>query len=488
MFEGPHYTTLRHRFFHDPLRPDEHKVIFHNSHVVLASTTLAFTGAAQAAGATPLIEQTIKLNASDGARNDRFGAVVAISGTKVVVGAPWKDISSIGSQDGGAYLFDFSDPKNPREVDLVPSVYAPFSKFGSSVAISGSTAVVGAYAFPTDGLNSGAAILFDAESGQEIYRLVAPDPSPNAQFGGIVAISETLVLVSAPLDDEAGPDTGAVYVFDVATGKQRYKLMPDGGTPEELFGNSISVSGSTALIAAIGASDAGLRSGAAYVFDLNTGEQTRRITGADTEQGDQFGYSVSVSGTTACIGAPWDDDDGNRSGSAYLFDITSGQQIAKLSAIDAAEEDRFGISVSVSGTHAIIGAYLDDDGGESTGSAYIFDISDFSRIGQVKAVASDRDRREFFGFSVGMSDVTAIIGAPLDSVASPGGSAFIYDLRSTCDIADIAAPDSILDLADVTAFVSAFVDEDPLADLDGNLRFNFGDIQLFLGAFLAGCP
>jgi len=86
-----------------------------------------------------------------------------------------------------------------------------------------------------------------------------------------------------------------------------------------------------------------------------------------------FGYSVAVSGDTAIVGVYKDDDSGLDSGSAYLFDVTSGLQLAKLTAADGALNDWFGFSVGVSGNRAIVGAYGDDDNGSYSGSAYLFE-------------------------------------------------------------------------------------------------------------------
>ena len=94
---------------------------------------------------------------------------------------------------------------------------------------------------------------------------------------------------------------------------------------------------------------------------------------------DRFGISVAISGSTAIVGALLNDDNGTNSGSAYLFDISDPKnpvQIAKLLPNDGAANDQFGTSVAISGAIAIVGAFFDDDNGESSGSAYLFDTRD----------------------------------------------------------------------------------------------------------------
>ncbi len=117
------------------------------------------------------------------------------------------------------------------------------------------------------------------------------------------------------------------------------------------------------------------------------GDQLFKLLPDDGAINDQFGISVAISGATAIVGAPFDDDNGSQSGSAYLFDTTTGVLITKLLPDDGAEGDRFGRSVGISGNIAIVGAHFDNDNGLQSGSAYLFDASscpaDFDNSGDV---------------------------------------------------------------------------------------------------------
>ncbi|WP_082162489.1 PEP-CTERM sorting domain-containing protein [Crocosphaera watsonii] len=93
---------------------------------------------------------------------------------------------------------------------------------------------------------------------------------------------------------------------------------------------------------------------------------------SDGAADDQFGLSVSLSGNRALVGSRFDDDNGNNSGSAYIFDVTTGNFLQKLTPPDGAAGDQFGISVSLSGNRALVASYLDDDNGTDSGSAYLF--------------------------------------------------------------------------------------------------------------------
>ena len=100
------------------------------------------------------------------------------------------------------------------------------------------------------------------------------------------------------------------------------------------------------------------------------------MTASDAASNDAFGSSVSISGDCAIVGALGNDDDGSGSGSAYIFERNESggwTETQKLTASDAAEGDFFGGSVSISGDRVIVAASFDDDGGMNSGSAYIFE-------------------------------------------------------------------------------------------------------------------
>ena len=113
----------------------------------------------------------------------------------------------------------------------------------------------------------------------------------------------------------------------------------------------------------------GKKSGSAYIFNVQTGTQLHKLTASDAESPDFFGYSVAISGNYAIVGARDEHANGLAdSGSAYIFDVRTGVQIKKITASDGAANDEFGNSVAISGNYVIVGAYKDNS---STGSAYI---------------------------------------------------------------------------------------------------------------------
>ena len=206
------------------------------------------------------------------------------------------------------------------------------------------------------------ALLCPLVSAQEL-KLLPSDGAAYDYFGSSVAISGTTAIAGAYGGGDNGPYSGSAYLFDAITGAQMAKLLPSDGTTSDYFGKSVAISGATAIVGAYYDDDSGSETGSAYLFDTTTGTQLAKLLASDSAPGDYFGYSVAISGATAIVGAVWDDDSGYNSGSAYLFDTATGTQIAKLLPSDGASWDEFGISVAISGTTAIVGADFDYDNG-----------------------------------------------------------------------------------------------------------------------------
>lgn len=368
-------------------------------------------------------EETFKLLPSDGAAGDRFGVAVAISDTTAIVGA-YLD-GDHGAFSGSAYLFDKA--AGGQVAKLVPSDGAAWAHFGNSVAISGNTAIVGAHWDDALGVNSGAAYLFDATTGVQLAKLVPSDGVAEDDFGTAVAISGTTAIVGAIGADPSGAESGAAYLFDTTTGAQLAKLIPGDGNSDDHFGCAVALSGTTAIVGSRYDDDLGSGSGSAYLFDTTTGAQLAKLLSSDGTAGDHFGWAVAVSGTTAIIGAHADDDFGSYSGSAYLFDTTTGLEMAKLLASDGAIQDEFGYSVGISGSTAIVGARKDDDNGTSSGAAYLFDAVTGTEVGKILPGAGAA--QDYFGEAVAISGSSALVGASEnDDLGWNSGSAYVYPL------------------------------------------------------------
>jgi hypothetical protein len=307
----------------------------------------------------------------------------------------------------------------------LPTDGAASDFFGLSVAVSGTTAIVGAYYDDDNGSVSGSAYLFDTTTGNQIHKLLALDGAAGNRFGYSVAIDGNIAIIGAPWDNDNGTNSGSAYLFNVTTGAQIHKLLPFDGAGGDFFGWSVGISGSTAIVGAHGDDDNGTLSGSAYTFDT-TGTQLDKLLPGDGEEFDSFGYSVAISGPTAIVGAFNDDDNGNDAGAAYLFDTTTGNEFDKLLAGDGAVEDYFGSSVAISGTTAICGAYFDDDEGSNAGAAYLFDTTTGTET--VKLLRGVSASGTQFGWDVAIDGTLAVVSAHFDTTnGSSSGAAYLYD-------------------------------------------------------------
>ncbi|MBX3277331.1 MAG: FG-GAP repeat protein, partial [Acidobacteria bacterium] len=390
----------------------------------------------------PLFTEVKKLIASDGAAGDRFGFSVSISGDTVVVGAPLVD-----SFRGAAYIYERNKGAMGPEADnwgevkkLTASDGAANDRFGNSVGISGDTVVVGAIG---DDFGSGAAYIYERNKGVmgpeadnwgEVKKLMGSGEASFDRFGHSVSISGDTVVVGAYFDDSL---RGAAYIYERNKGGadnwgEVKKLSASDGAASEFFGWSVSISADTVVVGAYG--DDSVK-GSAHIYERNKGGtdnwgEVKKLTASDGEVGDQFGYSVSISVDTVLVGAIGDD---SVRGAAYIYERNKGGadnwgEVKKLTASDGAANDQFGHSVSISGDMVVVGAPIDDS---FRGAAYIYERNkgamgpEADNWGEVKKLtASDGASGDRFGYSVGISGDTVVVGAYGDD--SFRGSAYIF--------------------------------------------------------------
>ena len=389
-----------------------------------------------------------KLTASDGAEFDEFGRV-SISGDYAVIGAYGDDDN--GNRSGSAYIFERDGAGNWSETQkLTASDGAGFDQFGSSVSISGDYAVIGASYDSDDGFNSGSAYIFERNGAgvwSETQKLTASDAAEFDYFG-VVSISGDYAVIGAYNDDDNGSNSGSAYIFErdgAGVWSEVQKLTASDGAAEDYFG-VVSISGDYAVIGAYNDDEGDaelIDSGSAYIFERNEKgfwSEVQKLTPSDGAEFDYFGLSVSISGDYAVIGAYNDDDNGVASGSAYVFERDGAgnwSETQKLTASDGAAGDQFGSTVSIFGnTLAITAAYDDDDNGVHSGSAYVFDRDGSGVWSETqKLTASDGAAEDYLGSSVSIFGNTLVVGAVGDDDNGLlSGSAYMFDLNSVLNL------------------------------------------------------
>ena len=411
-----------------------------------------------------------KLLASDGAVGDFFGRSVSISGTLgneiAIIGVFLDDDN--GSNSGSAYIYRFNGVSWDEEEKLTASDGAADYHFGHAVSISGAlgneVAIVGTLPDDEKVADPGSAYIYrfnpDTLVWDEEQKLTALDGALADFFGVSVSINGDVAIIGASDDDDNGHGSGSAYIFRfdplMLEWFQEAKLTASDGAALDDFGESVSISGTpgneVAIVGAKGDDDNGLGSGSAYVFVEPVGgwmnmTQTAKLTASDGAADDRFGQSVSISGTSgnevAIVGAHGDDDNGDASGSAFVFEEPVGgwvnmTQTTKLHASDATAGDQFGKSVSISSTPgnevAIVGAHLNDDSGSGSGSAYIYRFNGVTWDEEQKLLASDGADGDLFGFFVSIGGASgnelAIVGAYADDDnGNASGSAYVFELE-----------------------------------------------------------
>jgi len=374
----------------------------------------------------PVFREARAITASDAEDFGYFGTCVAIDGDYAIVGGGFS-----GDVRGKAYVFyrlqggadGWGETKILRGSDTVNS-----DSFGYAVAIAGAHAIVGAQNAGNDG--SGAAYIFSRDLGGaghwgEARKLVAADPQMGSSFGSSVAIDGDIAVVGAP-ERGFGMSTGAVYVFYRNAGGsdqwgQVKRIVPTSPDHYDWFGASIALKDG---ILAVGAPFSGMGQlyGAAYVFYRDGGGtdnwgEIKRLVANDAENADMLGSSIGLDGDHVVVGSEYEDGAGDTRGAAYVFQRSLGGpdywgQSRKLTAIDAEDQDGFGVAVAVSGTDFLVGAPYKGPSRNNRGLVLFYSPELPNGWGErCRCAASDAQDGDGYGYAVGIDGDYAIVGA-----------------------------------------------------------------------------
>ena len=373
--------------------------------------------------------QQVKLDGEE--TGDQFGWSVALDGDTVVV---------------GAHAFDGEDASNTTLVNS-GAAYV-ITKPDTDANGDGSTDWTDWNSLDDDGRAGLTA------------KLTPTVPEAYAFFGGSVALDGSTLVIGSRLADVRGYfSAGAAYVFTKNSGtgvwSQAAKLTASDGFPLAFFGYSVAVDGDTVLVGAFGSSTAFRRTryGSAYVFNKPPegwadGNETTRLTASNRQLNDYFGFSVALDGDTAVIGARLHNDPGTGAGSGAAYVFTRESEVwgekAKLTASDAAAGDNFGVSVAVEDDTVVVGSWQDDDNDRNSGSAYVFEKPDLGRAGTfetLKLTAPNGAANDRFGWSVAVDlddqrGDLALVGAYSDDIATgmDAGSVHVLGIPDWMDI------------------------------------------------------
>jgi uncharacterized repeat protein (TIGR01451 family) len=388
----------------------------------------------------PLIYLEAERVGMDSVTGDDFGVSVAVSGSTAVIGAQFHKVGS-NTHQGVAYVFARSGMTWGQQAELSASDGAANDHFGYYVAISGDTAVIGA---PDRNSSRGEAYVFVKPaggwaSGHETAKLTASDGAAGDDFGYSVAISGDSAIIGAKGHNS---NQGEAYVFvkpagGWASGTETARLTASDGGADDGLGISVAISGNTAVV---GADGHNLGQGEAYVFlkpagGWATGHETAKLTASDGVSSDGFGQSVAISGNTVVVGAYAYN---SNQGKAYVFvkpagGWVTGTERAKLTASDGASDNYFGASVAISGDTAVVGAFAYSF---DEGNAYVFVKPAggwASGTENYQLSASDGVGNDYFGYSVAISAEAAVVGA-FNHNSQKGAAYMYFPYRSDQDL------------------------------------------------------
>ena len=363
--------------------------------------------------------QEAKLLASDGAKRDRFGYSVTIENELAIIGAIGSDDKGLSS--GAVYVFRYDGLTWVEDVKIFASDGGAYDGFGVAVDISGDRFIVSAPGDSDECPACGSAYIFRFDADRLLWteegKVTASDATYYVEgydlFGWSVSISDEFAIVGKPRNTFPfpwGPGAAYIYHYDGKSWGGEVKLLPSNSDIGDMAGWSVAIDGDIAIFSALVGHSAVIGSGTAHVFryDHDSSRWVEEAMLADLQGNteDYFGSSVSLSGQTAIIGAKFDGDkdNGNNSGSAFIFDYdikaSKWVQQAKLLASDGEAGDLLGWSAAIDGDVAILGAPGDDDSADGAGSAYVFDVA-------ACVCPADLDHDD----SVGILDLFALLAA-----------------------------------------------------------------------------
>jgi|GEM_PF-2862817 len=349
-----------------------------------------------------------KLTPDDGDPGDQFGYALAVDGDTAVVGARW-DEDEDGIDAGSAYVYSRTNGLWSLQTKLtVPDS----EKFGFSVALDGETALVG-----DPGIGSNSAYVFSRNGGSWDREATLTIDTDDSAYGYSVALDGDTALLGGSIDE-----TARAHVFSRSRGVWvRKSVLVADETTVQSGGAEVGLAGGTAMVGAWQAdNENGPAAGSVFVFTRADGEWDRetRLTANDGNEGAGFGWSISMSGQTAIIGA-WRDHNANGelAGAAYVYtDSEESWTLADtLIADSGGSDDRFGFSVALEDDVAVIGSFADSTSEADTGTAYVFSRIEGTWAQVARLAPGDGREDNLFGVASGVSGGSAFVGAAHES-------------------------------------------------------------------------
>lgn len=255
----------------------------------------------------------------------------------------------------------------------------------------------------------------------EVQKMVGSNVHNQDQFAFSLDIQDGTIVAGCYKCDEQGGESGAAYVFtwDGFNWSEQGILSASDGAAFDRLGWNVALDGDRVLAGAPNNNDAGNDSGSAYIYDRLRGlwSESDKLVAPDAAAGDQFGKSVVISGDLAIVGAPLDDTvAGVDAGSVYVFELVGGDwlPLEKLTAGMPQAGALFGSSLAIHGDTLAVGAHLEDDVEVGAGAVYLFEWNGISFDLAQRVVSPDGLEDDRFGVDVALREDRMMVGAPND--------------------------------------------------------------------------
>ncbi len=435
--------------------------------------------------------------ASDGELENWFGAAVSMHGNTALIGASAHD--EVIRDEGAAYIFERDGPAWRETAKLTAPDPLEEDKFGWSVSISGTTAVVGTPLADFVARDDGAVYIFDKIEGTWAFttKLTAPDGARSGDnYGWAVSLDGDTLAVGVPGDDDDGESSGSVYVYKRLNGQWflLQKLTAPDASAGDRFGFALCLRGDRLIIGAPDASPFDeYQIGRAYLYERvgNTWQFKSFLPNVSGNDGDRFGLRVAIEGRWAFVGAPGDDRAGEGDvGSVQVFRRDSQgrwEAFERLVASDPRRASWFGAAIAIEGGNAVVGAPFNRNNGELWGAAYTFRLINGSWTETGRLAAGNGDGHQDFGLSVALSGERFVVGAPSAFQPDLEGAAYFMHIEPDPCCPDLNR-DGILDADDFFLFLDLFAAEDPHADFVEDGKIDSADFFRYTDLFARDCP
>ncbi len=385
------------------------------------------------------LQQTLQAP-SDIMSGGRYGSSSALDGNRLVLGSTGD--STVANVGGGVKIFDATT--GALQMTISSPVAQSSQEFGSSVILQGDRLIIAARRTHGTKIAQGSVYVYDLASATPTVPVLSipnPEPSDNDFFGAAVALSGNRLVVGANNNDTGATDSGRVYVYDLAGATPTvHTLAINNPTPgaSDSFGISLALEGNTLVVSSTGDDTGATNAGIAYVFDLGSGTPStpvHTINNPDPLANENFGGSITLSGSLVGIASSTNMVSGVAAGSVHLYDLSSGTPTVPVHTIDnptPQANDFFGSAMTLQSTRLVVTASRDYFNGAQTGSAYVYDLASGTPTVPVHTLNNPAPAtQDFFGTSVALSGNRILIGASQDDLAAPNsGAGYFYNLSS----------------------------------------------------------